>query len=187
MRQLLQNHRTGELRVEEIPAPALQPGRVIVRNHYSLVRAGTERATVGFARQSLLGKARDRPVLVRQVVRRARSARVRETYRSVMARLDQFAPLGYSCAGEGQEIGEDIDSVAPGDLVACAGAGFANHAEVVSVPRNSVAKLPAGVSPAQGAFAAPRAIAMQGIRRAELTPGESVTLIGLGLLEQFTV
>ena len=187
MKQLLQNYRTGELRLEEVPAPALQPGGVVVRNHHSLVSVGTERATMTFARQSLIGKARARPDLVRQVVNKVRTDGIAATYRSARERLNTFVPLGYSSAGEVLEVGAEVAHVTKGDLVACGGAGYATHAEVVFVPKNLVVKLPDGVHPCQGAFATLGAIALQGIRRAELTPGEKVAVIGLGLVGQLTV
>ena len=187
MKQLLQNYRTGQMRVEDVPAPALQPGGVVVRNRFSVVSAGTERATVEFARQSMLGKARSRPDLVKQVISRVRRDGLRATYKTVMSSIDQFTPMGYSSAGEVVEVGEGVDSVSVGDLVACAGGGYASHAEAVYVPRNLVVPLPDGVTPEQGAFGTLGAIAMQGIRRAELMPGESVAVIGLGLIGQITV
>ena len=118
MKQLLQHIRTGELVVEDVPAPACRPGGVVVRNSFSLVSAGTERATVEFARQSLLGKARSRPDLVKQVLKKAGTDGLIGTYRAVTARLDQYTPLGYSCAGKVIEAGEGVDHVSVGDMVA---------------------------------------------------------------------
>ena len=187
MRQMLQNFRTGELKIEEVPAPALQPGGVVVRNHYSLVSAGTERAAMAFSHQGLIGKARSRPDLVRQVVNKVRTDGLVATYRSAMERLNTFVPLGYSSAGEVLEVGAEVPDVTRGDLVACAGAGYASHSEMVFVPKNLVVKLPEDVSTRQGAFATLGAIALQGVRRADLTPGERVAVIGLGLVGQLTV
>ena len=187
MKQLLQNLRTGELKIEEVPAPALRPGGVVVRNHYSLVSTGTERAAMAFAQQGLIGKARSRPDLVRQVVNKVRTDGLVTAYRSAMERLNTYLPLGYSSAGEVLEVGAEVPDVAVGDLVACAGAGYASHSEVVFVPKNLVVKLPEGVSPRQGTFATLGAIALQGVRRADLTPGERVAVIGLGLVGQLTV
>jgi predicted dehydrogenase/threonine dehydrogenase-like Zn-dependent dehydrogenase len=187
MKQLLQNYKSGEMRVEDVPAPVVQPGGVVVGNRFSVVSAGTERTTVEFARQSMIGKARSRPDLVKQVINKVRQDGLRATYKTVMSSIDQFTPMGYSSAGEVVEVGEGVDSVSVGDLVACAGGGYASHAEVVYVPRNLVVPLPAGVTPEQGAFGTLGAIAMQGIRRAELMPGESVAVIGLGLIGQITV
>ena len=187
MKQLLQNYRTGELKLEEVPPPALQPGGVVVRNHYSLVSAGTERATITFSRQSLLGKARSRPDLVRQAVNKVRTDGLLATYRSVGERLSTLTPLGYSSSGKVLEVGSEVVELSRGDLVACGGAGYASHAEVVFVPKNLVVKLPDDVSTMQGAFVTLGAIALQGVRRAELTPGERCAVIGLGLVGQLTV
>lgn len=186
MKQLLQHLKTGEIIVEDIPAPICLPGGMVVRNHFSLVSAGTERATVEFARQSIIGKARSRPDLVKQVINKVRTDGLVSAYRAATARLDQWQPLGYSSAGEVVEVGEAGD-VEVGDLVACGGSGYASHAEIVFMPRNLVAKLPGGVTARQGAYATLGAIAMQGVRRAELTPGERVGVIGLGLLGQLTL
>ena len=187
MKQLLQNFKTGALTLEEVPSPALQPGGVVVQNHYSLVSAGTERAAITFARQGLVGKARSRPDLVRQVVNKVRTDGLLTTYRSVTERLNESVPLGYSSAGQVAEVGREVVDARKGDLVACAGAGYASHAEVVYVPKNLVVKLPNGVSSRQGAFATLGAVALQGIHRAELSPGERVAVIGLGLVGQLTV
>ena len=154
MKQLLQHLKTGEIVIEDIPAPVCLPGGVVVRNHFSLVSAGTERATVEFARRGLIGKARSRPDIVRQVMNRVRTDGLLGTYRAAMARLDQMMPLGYASAGEVIEVG-DVAGVSVGDLVACAGSGYASHAEIVFVPRNLVAKLPPGVTPRQGAYVTP--------------------------------
>lgn len=164
----------------------MQPGGVVVRNHFSLVSAGTERATMDFARQSLLGKARSRPDLVRQVMNKAKTDGLLTTYRRANERLNTLVPLGYSSAGRVLEVGSDVADMSVGDQVACAGAGYASHAEVVFVPNNLVVKLPEGVSARQGTFATLGAIALQGIHRAELSPGERVAVIGLGLVGQLT-
>jgi predicted dehydrogenase/threonine dehydrogenase-like Zn-dependent dehydrogenase len=187
MRQLLRNDKTGELTLERIPEPILRPRGVVVQNHFSIVSAGTERASVEFARRNILGKARARPDLVRTVINKARTDGLLNTYRAVSSRLDSKTPLGYSSAGRVLEVGAEVDGVQVGDLVACAGGGFANHAEVIYVPRNLLIKLPEPVSAADGAYATLGAIALQGVRRAELSPGESVAVIGLGLVGQLTV
>lgn len=187
MKQVTQNNRTGQLSVADVPVPSPQPGQVLVRNHSSLVSAGTERAGVDFARKSLLGKAKSRPDLVRQVAAKVRRDGLFNTWRMVKDRLDASQALGYSCAGEVVKVGEGIDDITPGDRVACAGSGYASHAEFVAVPRNLVAKIPDGVSYDDAVFATLGAIALQGIRRADLTSGETVGVIGLGLLGQITV
>ena len=187
MKQLLQHLRSGKLKLEDVPAPVARAGVVVVRNEFSVVSAGTERASVEFARGSILSKARSRPDLVRTVLNKVRTDGIRETYRNVVSRLDQYVPLGYSSAGTVLEVGDGVTHVGVGDLVACAGAGYASHSAVIAVPRNLTVKVPDGVGARDGAFATLGAIALQGIRRAELTPGESVAVIGLGLLGQITV
>lgn len=187
MRQLLQNHKTGELQIAEVPTPALRPGGILVKNHYSLVSAGTERAVIEFAKQSLVSKALSRPDLVKQVLSRIKTDGLITTYQAAMQRLDEPLPLGYSCAGEVIEVGQGVDGFNKGDLVACGGGGHASHAEVVFVPKNLAVKIPENVTTKEAAFATLGAIALQGVRRAELTPGERVAVIGLGLIGQLTV
>ena len=187
MKQVIQNNRTGQLTIADVPAPSPQPGQVLVRNLRSLVSAGTERAGVDFARKSLLGKAKSRPDLVRQVVAKTRRDGLLNTWRTVRDRLDASQALGYSCAGEVVEVGQGVDDISIGDRVACAGSGYASHAEFVAVPRNLVATIPEGVSYDDAVFATVGAIALQGIRRAKLTSGETVGVIGLGLMGQITV
>jgi len=187
MKQLLQNYKTGELKLEEVPTPALKSGGVLIKNHYSLVSAGTEKAVIEFAKQSLAGKARSRPDLVKQMLNKVKTDGLLSAYRAAMQRLDEPLPLGYSCAGEVIEIGQGVEEFNKGDLVACGGGGYASHAEVVFVPKNLVVKIPDNVSPKEAAFVTLGAIALQGIRRAELSPGEKVAVIGLGLIGQLTV
>jgi len=184
VKQVAQNLRTGAITVEDVPPPMLAPGRVLVANRASLVSAGTERVKVETGRKSLLGKARARPDLAKQVVEKARKDGLGATYRTVKARLESLSPIGYSAAGIVIGVGPDVEGIAVGDAVACAGAGYANHAEVVCVPKNLAVKIPDGVDFGSAAYATVGAIAMQGVRRAELELGESVAVIGLGLLGQ---
>jgi predicted dehydrogenase/threonine dehydrogenase-like Zn-dependent dehydrogenase len=187
MKQIVQSPRTGRLELIDVPAPALAPGCVLVHNHFSVVSPGTERQTIDFARSSLLGKARSRPDLVRQVTRKLVMEGPVRTYRAVSARLDAAQPLGYSCAGIVESVAEGVSGIAVGDRVACAGAGFANHAEIVCVPRNLVARVPEGVSLEKAAFATLGAIAIQGLRVSAPTLGEIAVLIGLGLVGQLAL
>jgi len=187
MQQVQQNFRSGELGLVDVPVPALRPGGVLVANACSLISAGTERTTVATARMGLLGKAASRPDLVRQVVRIARREGLLETYRMVRNRLDTQLPLGYSSAGFVAAVANDVPGLRPGDRVACAGAGYASHAEVVFVPRNLVAKIPEGVALEDAAYATLGAIALQGVRRADVSLGDRVAVIGLGLIGQLTV
>jgi predicted dehydrogenase len=187
MRQLIQSYRTGELKLEEVPPPSVRPGGVLVRSVRSLVSAGTEKMIVDLARKSLLAKAKARPDLVRKVIDSARKQGVMNTLRKVQTKLDTPIPLGYSSAGIVVEVGENVHEVRVGDRVACAGAGYANHADYNYVPRNLLARLPAGVSMEAGAFATVAAIALQGVRQAQPTLGERVAVLGLGLIGQLTV
>src|SRR5215213_9120605 len=184
MKQLLQNLKTGEGLVADVPAPVAQPGRVLVRAAASLVSAGTERAFVELGRKSLLGKAKDRPDLVGKVLEKVKSEGLLSTLRSVREKLDESHALGYSAAGLVVEVGEGVTEFRAGDRVACAGTGYAAHAELLSVPKNLCVRLPDGVDFETGAFATLGAIALQGVRLAEPTLGESVVVIGLGLIGQ---
>src|ERR671916_449435 len=171
MKQLLQNLKTGEGVVADVPAPVAQPGRVLVRAASSLVSAGTERAFVELGRRSLLGKAKQRPDLVGKVLERVRSEGLLSTLQSVREKLDESHALGYSAAGVVVEVGEDVTEFRAGDRVACAGTGYAAHAELLSVPKNLCARLPDGVDFEAGAFATLGAIALQGVRLAGPAPG----------------
>ena len=111
--------------------PVLSVGMVLVRNHYSLISAGTEGSTVKTASKGLIGKAKERPQQVKQVIDVLKTQGPVQTYRAVMKKLDAYSPLGYSSAGVVIEVGEGVKGFAVGDKVACAGAGYANHAEVV--------------------------------------------------------
>jgi predicted dehydrogenase/threonine dehydrogenase-like Zn-dependent dehydrogenase len=185
MLQAIQYQKTGELSVKELPAPQGRPGMVVVRTHASLISAGTERTSVATAQASMIEKARSRPDLVKQVVDMAKREGVMSTIEKVRSRLDSYKALGYSAAGVVVESG--VDGFAPGDRVACAGAGYASHAEVIAVPKNLVVRIPEGVSFDEAAFTTLGAIALQGVRQARVVLGESVAVIGLGLLGQLTV
>jgi predicted dehydrogenase/threonine dehydrogenase-like Zn-dependent dehydrogenase len=188
MRQVLQSARTGKIEVAEVPAPRILPGCVLVRIAASLVSAGTERASSDFAAKSLMQKARSRPDLVREVMNKIRRDGVLSAASAVRSRLDQPAALGYSSAGTVVEAGEGITDLRPGDRVACAGAGFAVHAEFACVPRLLVARIPsAEVGFESAAFTTIGAVAIHGVRTAEAKLGDVVAVIGLGLLGQLAV
>jgi threonine dehydrogenase-like Zn-dependent dehydrogenase len=187
MRQVLQNYRTGEVRVDEVPAPALRSGAVLVANRYSLISAGTERMKVETGKMSLVGKARSRPDLVKKVLKTLQTEGIGATYRKVMARLESPSPLGYSCAGEVIAVGSEVVGIQVGDRVACAGAEHAHHAEIVCVPQNLVALIPDGVPYEHAAFTTVGAIALHGVRQADVQLGDSVVVIGLGLVGLLTV
>jgi predicted dehydrogenase/threonine dehydrogenase-like Zn-dependent dehydrogenase len=186
MEQVTQQLKSGEIMVQELPWPIVGPGMVLVRNHYSLISAGTEGSTVKTARKSLIGKAKERPQQVKQVLESLRTKGPLQTYRAVMKRLDAYSPLGYSSAGEVIEVGPCVQDISVGDKVACAGAGYANHAEIVCVPRNLCVKLPQEADLKNACYNTLGAIALQGIRQADLRLGETCAVIGLGLLGQLT-
>ena len=187
MKQLLQNIRTGKTTVEEIPVPTPRPGMALVRTATSLVSAGTERMVVEFAEKSLLGKARSRPDLVRQVVDKARREGLLATMEATFNRLDQPMALGYSSAGTVVGMGEDLEGFRIGQRVACAGGGYAVHAEYAVVPRNLLTLLPESVDFESAAFTTLAAIALHGFRLTESQVGERVAVIGLGLLGLLTI
>ncbi|MGV9242471.1 bi-domain-containing oxidoreductase [Streptomyces sp. NPDC003710] len=187
MKAVLLSARDGSISVGEMPPPVVQWGTVLIRTTYSLISAGTERATLETGASSLVGKARQRPDQVRQVLHTARQLGIRETYRMVQDRLDRPMTLGYSCAGEVIAVGEGVDDITPGTRVAAGGAGYASHAEIVAVPRNLVVPVPDGVEDRWAAFATVGAIALQGIHQAEAVPGSRVAVIGLGLVGQLTL
>ncbi len=182
MKQLLQSAATGETTVLDLPAPLLRPGMVLVRNAASLVSAGTERTSVEFSRKSLLDKARSRPDLVKKVLDKARTDGALSAWEAARTRLDQPMVLGYSSAGTVIGVGEGVDGFHVGDRVACAGGGYASHAEIVCVPVNLVAPVPDGVPLDHAAFATVGAIGLHGLRLAEPALGETVAVVGLGLI-----
>ncbi len=187
MKQILQSARSGELELVEVPSPTPAAGQVLVANHFSVVSPGTEKMAMDFARKSLVAKARSRPDLVKQVVRKLQHEGPGPTYRAVTTRLEAPQPLGYACAGVVVAVGEGVDGFAPGDRVACAGAGYANHAELVVVPENLVVHVPAELELDRAAYATLGAIAMQGVRVADPRLGEVAAVIGLGLIGQLAV
>ncbi|MFC2055114.1 bi-domain-containing oxidoreductase [Chloroflexota bacterium] len=182
MKQLLQNLRTGETLVAEVPIPTPQYGQALVRTVGSLVSSGTERMIVEFAEKSLLAKARSRPDLVRQVFDKTRREGVLSTAEAALNRLEQPMPLGYSSSGRIIALGEGTTGFHVGQRVACAGGGYAVHAEYAAVPINLLAPLPDGVDYESAAFTTLGAIALHGYRLAEVQLGERVAVIGLGLL-----
>lgn len=187
MKQLIQSYKTGELGVYEVPAPICGENGVLVRTKTSLVSAGTEKMIVDLAKKSLLGKAKARPDLVKQVVNKMKQEGVKNTLEKVFTKLDTPIPLGYSCVGEVVEVGSKVTGVSVGERVACGGAGYANHSEINYVPRNLFVKVPKGVTDADASFVTVGSIALQGIRQTAPTLGEKVVVMGLGLLGQISV
>ncbi len=182
MKQLLQNLKNGQTVVEEVPIPKPWTGMALVKTGASLVSAGTERMVVEFAEKSLVGKARSRPDLVYQVLEKARREGVVTTVRAAFNRLEQPMALGYSSAGTIVALGPEMSGFKVGQRVACAGGGYAVHAEYAVVPRNLLIPLPDTVDFESAAFTTLGAIALHGFRLAEPQIGETVAVIGLGLL-----
>ncbi len=186
MKQLIQDFKTGELKLIEVPCPAVGDGFVGVKNRFSLISAGTEKATISAGRASLIGKAQKRPDLVRQTLQNIRKEGIRATVQKVQAKLDTPKALGYSTCGIVVESRDFDQCFSSGDRVACAGQDYASHADMVSVPQNLVVKIPDAVSFKEAAFTTLGAIALQGVRQADPKIGEYVCVIGLGLLGQIT-
>lgn len=187
MKQVLQSLRDGKTIVTEVPVPAVRAGCALVRTAVSLVSAGTERMVVEFAEKNLLGKAQSRPDLVRQLLDKARREGLISTLEAAFNRLDQPMVLGYSSAGTVEAVGAGLHGIKVGDRVACAGGGFAVHAEYAVVPQNLLAPLPENVDFESAAFTTLAAIALHGFRLAQPQLGERVAIIGLGLLGLLSV
>jgi len=186
MKQIAQRLRDGRIEVIEAPQPVVSPGTVLVDVRASLLSVGTERTKVQTGQKSLLGKARQRPDQVAQVIEKARNDGLRETVRAVRARLEQPSALGYSASGVVLAVGEGARGVAPGDRVAIGGGEYAVHAEVDRVPANLCVPLADSVSFEEGCFACVGSIALHGVRQAGVSVGERVAVIGLGLVGQLT-
>ncbi len=187
MKQIVQNYKTGEVRLHDVPVPVCGSKRLLIRNLYSLVSIGTERSIIELGRKSLAGKAIARPDLVRRAWEKAKKEGLLKTYQEALGRLDSPTPLGYSCAGIVEESGLAATEFSPGDRVACIGQGFASHAEFVSVPVNLACRLPENVSEEEASFGMLGIISLHGIRCADLSFGSRVVVIGLGLLGLLTV
>ena len=187
MKQITHTLKSGRIEVAEVPVPTLTDKFVLVRTTTSVISAGTEKTKIDMGRKSLLQKARARPDLVQQVVRKLRTEGFAKTFSTVNTRLGAANPLGYSSAGVAVAVGGLVDGLKPGDRVACGGVGYANHADFAAVPKNLVVKVPDAVSDEEAAFATLGAIALQGVRLAEPKLGETVLVLGLGLLGQITV
>lgn len=182
MKQVVQNLRTGKIGVENLPAPAMKAGGILVKNRFSLISAGTEKSSVDLGKMSLLQKARSRPDDVRKILNEVKQSGFMATYKKVISKLDTLKPLGYSSAGIVIAVDPKVQEFKVGDRVACAGVGYAVHADVVFVPRNLAVKVPDQVALEDAAYTTVGAIAMQGVRQAQPTLGENVAVIGLGLV-----
>ncbi|NQY30829.1 MAG: Gfo/Idh/MocA family oxidoreductase [Flavobacteriaceae bacterium] len=186
MKQVIQNFKTGELYVDDVPMPSIRKGMVLVENKFSLISAGTERGTVKVGKASLNGKAKQRPDLVAQVLQNIKKEGLKATIDKVKTKLDSLKALGYSTSGVVKASMDTNGIFKVGDRVACAGQDYASHSEVVSIPQNLVVKIPDNVSFEDASFTTLGAIALQGVRQANPTLGENICVIGLGLLGQIT-
>ncbi|MEU9419926.1 bi-domain-containing oxidoreductase [Streptomyces sp. NPDC048272] len=187
MKQVVQNYKSGELALLDVPVPGCKPDGVLVRTAYSLISTGTELMKVSEAGMSMVGKARSRPDQVAKVMQSVATNGVPATYRKVMGKLDSYTPLGYSLCGVVEQVGAGIEDVKVGDLVACAGNEHALHAELNWVPKNLYTPVPDGLAPRHAAFGTVGSIAMQGVRQGEPQLGEVALVIGLGLIGQLVV
>jgi predicted dehydrogenase/threonine dehydrogenase-like Zn-dependent dehydrogenase len=187
MKQIAQNYKSGELSVLDVPTPICRPGGVLVQSLFSLISTGTEMMKLAEAKMSMVGKARARPDQVRKVLDTVSQQGAVATYKKVMSRLDSYTPLGYSLCGVVVEVGPGAEEFRVGQLVAAAGNEYALHAEYNWVPSNLCAAVPKGVLPEHAAFSTVGAIAMHGVRRAEVQLGDTACVIGLGLVGQLVV
>ncbi len=187
MKQVTQNYKSGAIRLEEVQTPALKRGGVLIRTRYSVISAGTEGMKVQEGKMSYLQKAKARPDQVKKVIQSVQQQGLKATYQKVMNKLDSLTPLGYSLAGEVVAVGAGAEEFQVGQRVAAAGAGYANHAEINFIPRNLVVPVPDEVPLEHAAFSTIGAIAMQGLRQAEMQLGETACVIGLGLIGQILV
>lgn len=185
MKQLLITQ--GRTIVVDVPAPVVKKGHVLVEVAYSLISTGTEISAISSSGKSILQRGVEKPDRVKKVFDNLRSQGLQNTIAKVKDNIGEYQPTGYSCSGVVIDIGDDIDEIPLGTLVACAGAGIANHAEIVLVPKNLMVKVPEGCTLKSAASVTLGAIAMQGVRRVDPRLGEVIAVIGLGLLGQITV
>lgn len=187
MKQIIQNYRTGELELADVPIPVCSSNKILVKNIASLISIGTERSIIDLGKKSLIGKAKARPDLVKRFIDKGKKEGFLKTFQEALGRLDNPTSLGYSSAGVVVEAGNNIHKFSPGDRVACIGAAYASHAEYITVPENLCCKIPDKLTFEEASFGMLGIIAIHGIRCAKLTFGESVAVIGLGLLGLLTV
>lgn len=185
MLQVIQYQKKGNIIVDEIPAPVCLEGGILVRTMYSLISAGTEKTSVSKAKSSLLDRAKKQPEDVKLVLEFIKKDGLLSTYKRVKSKLDSYKSLGYSASGVVVESRTPLFST--GDRVAAAGAGYANHAELITVPSNLAVKIPINVDFKSAAYTTVAAIALQGVRQADVRIGETVAVIGLGLIGQITI
>ncbi|MBD63299.1 MAG: dehydrogenase [Gammaproteobacteria bacterium] len=182
MKQILQNLKTGETLLVEVPSPSAKAGYLKIKTNLSLISAGTEGMLVGFGKSGYLDKARQQPEKVAQVINKISTDGLKATVDTVMTRLDEPQPLGYSNVGVVIEVGDGVDGYSVGDRVVSNG----RHAEIVNVPHQLCAKIPDSVSDEMAAFTVVSSIGLQGVRLAQPTIGETIVVFGLGLIGLLT-
>jgi predicted dehydrogenase/threonine dehydrogenase-like Zn-dependent dehydrogenase len=187
LKQIVQNYKSGKILLIDIPRPMLLGNGVIVRNYYSLISTGTERTKIETGKMGLFEKAKSRPDLVKKVLDNIKNEGLYNTTKSVFKKLEDYVPLGYSSCGEVVEVSDDIRNIRKGDLVACGGSGYANHAEYAFIPKNLFVKIPKEVDIEDAAFAAVGSIALQSFRLTDCQLNSKVMVIGLGLIGQLIV
>jgi predicted dehydrogenase/threonine dehydrogenase-like Zn-dependent dehydrogenase len=183
MQQVVQSIRSGKLNAMQVPEPLVRPGCILIQNRCSVISAGTEKMVVDLASKSLLQKARQRPDLIRQIVRKIRTQGLWQTFQQVSSKLDEPIALGYASTGVVLACGAGVQGFRPGDRVASNG----NHAGVVCVPKHLCALVPENVTDEEAAFTVIGSIALQGVRLARLGLGDTVLVVGLGLIGQIAV
>ncbi|MFW5700194.1 MAG: bi-domain-containing oxidoreductase [Cyclobacteriaceae bacterium] len=183
MKQILQSFRTGKTELVDVPLPKVSRGSLLIKTTHTLVSLGTERMLVEFGKSSLISKARQQPDKVKMVLDKVKSDGLLPTIETVFNKLDEPLPLGYCNSGIVVAVGDDVDGFSIGDRVASNG----NHAEYVCVPKNLVAKIPGNVTQEEAAFTVIGSIGLQGIRLCNPSFGETIVVIGLGLIGLLTV
>ncbi|MDD3840253.1 MAG: Gfo/Idh/MocA family oxidoreductase [Clostridia bacterium] len=186
MKQLVQYFKDGEIVMEDVPAPVIREGGILVQTMYSAISPGTEKMMVELGKKNYLGKAVQRPDIAKQVMDKVKNEGIVSTYKNVMNRMDAPVTMGYSCAGRVIGVGTGVSDVEVGDYVACAGVGYANHAQINFVPQNLFVKVQDQQKIEQMAYVALGAIGIHSVRQAEVQLGETVAVIGLGLVGQIT-
>jgi threonine dehydrogenase-like Zn-dependent dehydrogenase len=176
--------RAGNAHVDDIPAPQVDPKTILVKVLYSCVSVGTEMASVKMSGLPLYKRALKQPQNVKKVLELVKEQGLTKTLKRVQGKLTAGSPTGYSAAGIVLEVGSEVNGFSPGDYVACAGAGIANHAEFINVPVNLAVKVPTGLDLLSASTVTLGAIALQGVRRFNPTLGETVVVVGLGILGQ---
>ena len=182
MKQIIQSFKTGQTVLEEVPAPAVRKGQVLIQTTRSLVSIGTERMLVEFGKANLLQKARQQPDRVKEVLAKIKTDGLKPTINAVFNKLGQPLPLGYCNVGKVIAVGEGVTEFKTGDRVASNGP----HAEFVCIPKNLVAAIPDNVTDEEAAFTVIGSIGLQGIRLVNPQLGETIVVVGLGLIGLIT-